>query len=135
MTYDKGAIEAQAAQTPLTDLLRAIPKDHRVIIESPFSSHSIPVGRLMHEAADALAAAVAKDTRWQQEMDAACKNVLNLTRQLAECKAIGERMSNICFNLSQHEDTKLDADARRSMRQCQLQWDAATRAKDQGAQG
>ena len=50
-------VEATACQTPLVDLLRAIPAD--AILrwdDGPYSSHSAPVGKYAREAADALAA-------------------------------------------------------------------------------
>jgi hypothetical protein len=49
----------QAQATPLVDLLRGVPKDHRTQYESQWredgspTGHTLcPVGRLMHEAAD-----------------------------------------------------------------------------------
>lgn len=47
-----------ACQVPLLELLRAVPKDARLVIDDatmPFCTHYIPVGRYCHEAADALA--------------------------------------------------------------------------------
>ena len=53
---------SNAQQTPLVDLLRAVPKDHRTQYEiqwredgSPTGHALSPVGRLMHEAADEIA--------------------------------------------------------------------------------
>ena len=50
-----------AKQTPLIDLLERVPADARVVYEhDQFHSQSIPVGRLCHEAATALRAALAE---------------------------------------------------------------------------
>ena len=51
----------EAKQTPLIELLERVPQDARVVIEhDQFSSSSHPVGRLCHEAAAALRAALAE---------------------------------------------------------------------------
>jgi hypothetical protein len=43
--------DALPQQTPLIDLLQAVPTDARMVYEhGPFESHAIPVGRLCHEA-------------------------------------------------------------------------------------
>lgn len=47
----------EAVQTPLLDLLRAVPRDARLCVEvNPTEHHLIPVGELCHQAAGALAA-------------------------------------------------------------------------------
>jgi len=60
-------MDTQCAETPLVDLLRGIPKDHRITVpmmcdeDGREIGHSmIPVGHLMHRAADDLAAAQAR---------------------------------------------------------------------------
>ena len=51
----------EAKQTPLIELLERVPQDARVVVEhDQFSSTSHPVGRLCHEAAAALRAALAE---------------------------------------------------------------------------
>ena len=59
-------MDTQCAETPLVDLLRGIPKDHRITVPMMWDEagreigHSmIPVGLLMHRAADELATAQA----------------------------------------------------------------------------
>lgn len=56
MTDTKQALEDErATQVPLIELLLRVPKDARHIYdESPTHSHSIPIGRLCHEAAATL---------------------------------------------------------------------------------
>ena len=52
----------EAKQTPLIELLERVPQDARVVVEhDQFSSSSHPVGRLCHEAAAALRAALAQE--------------------------------------------------------------------------
>lgn len=51
----------EAKQTPLTDLLERVPQDARLVVEhDKFSSSSYPVGKLCHDAAAALRAALAE---------------------------------------------------------------------------
>lgn len=48
----------EAKRTPLIELLERVPRDAVLVVEhDQFSSSSHPVGRLCHEAADALEAA------------------------------------------------------------------------------
>ncbi len=51
----------EAKQTPLIELLERVPQDARLVVEhDQFSSSVHPVGRLCHEAAAALRAALAE---------------------------------------------------------------------------
>lgn len=61
--------DATACQTPLVDLLRAMPAD--AILrwnDGPYSSHSAPVGKYAREAADALAAQAAEIERMREAL-------------------------------------------------------------------
>lgn len=50
-------MNSQAAQVPLVELLRGVPKDHRVWFELGYCHHQhIPIGKYCHEAADHIAA-------------------------------------------------------------------------------
>jgi hypothetical protein len=47
-------------------------------------------------------------------------------KQIEAILLAGQRMSNICFNLSQRDGTRLlTPEERRSMKECQQEWDAA----------
>lgn len=58
----------EAKQTSLIDLLERVPQDARLVVEhDQFSSSSHPVGRLCHEAAAALRAALSQPVQEQAE--------------------------------------------------------------------
>lgn len=51
---------------------------------------------------------------------------MKMTPELEAVLSAGERLSNIAFNLSQ--DDRIDSRHRKSMKDCQTEWDAACRA-------
>jgi hypothetical protein len=59
LTSSPEELSANFAQVPLIELLRSVPPKARLLIDTPnplgVDTHSIPVGRLCHEAAAALA--------------------------------------------------------------------------------
>jgi hypothetical protein len=60
----------EAKQTPLIELLERIPQDARLVVEhDQFSSSFHPVGRLCHDAAAALRAALAEPLTDEQISD------------------------------------------------------------------
>ena len=82
----------EAKQTSLIDLLERIPQGARLVVEhDQFSSSSHPVGRLCHEAAAAIRAALAQQDEsetctWHQDGDSdsgvyatSCRRFFNLT--------------------------------------------------------
>lgn len=63
-------VESMEKQTPLIDLLERVPRDAVLVVEhDQFSSSSHPVGRLCHEAAAALRAALAEVERLRAEVE------------------------------------------------------------------
>ena len=60
-----------------------------------------------------------------------------LRKEIAELRSVGGQMSAVCFNLGQHYDADLPWDARRTVRNTDLQkmqelhieWDAIKRAE------
>ncbi len=65
----------EAKQTPLIELLVRVPQDARLIVEhDQHSSSSYPVGRLCHEAATALRAALAERPAEQAPVAWMCSN-------------------------------------------------------------
>lgn len=64
----------EAKQTPLIELLERVPADARMVYEhDQFHSENIPVGRLCHEAAAALRAAIEQGEK-QNERIASLEN-------------------------------------------------------------
>lgn len=60
----------EAKQTPLIDLLEGVPRDTVLVVEhDQFSSSSHPVGRLCHEAASELRAALAEVEKLRAEVE------------------------------------------------------------------
>lgn len=60
----------EGCQVPLTELLRNVPIDAREWIEeSPYSGRNIPYGRMCHEAADAIFAALARAEKAEAELE------------------------------------------------------------------
>lgn len=75
---------SEATKTPLMDLLRCIPADAILRWDSstlPDCSHSAPVGRMAHEAADTLAAKEAEITRLRSLVEEAGKVVGRLVNE------------------------------------------------------
>jgi hypothetical protein len=74
----KQALEAK--QTPLIELLERVPADARMVYEhDQFHSENIPVGRLCHEAAAALRAAIeqAEKRQWVELTDDEARALVN----------------------------------------------------------
>ena len=103
--------EHQACEVPLTELLRDIPKDFRVVLPCQWSDDGretgyrfIPVGYLMHRAANELDAA-AEDRAWEKAM----ANITGLERNAVleeaakEClKRVGDTLTNdeCCYGMA-----------------------------------
>jgi hypothetical protein len=61
---------SEAVQVPLVELLQSVPANARLVIEeSPLCTRFVPVGRYMHEAADAIKALEAERDAWQATAD------------------------------------------------------------------
>lgn len=58
-----------AKQTPLIELLDAVPGDARVIVEEEFASTAHPVGRLCHDAAAELRRLHEENSRLRQAIE------------------------------------------------------------------
>jgi len=82
----------QCCETPLSDLLRGVPFDHRISIPFQFAAdgtetghHMIPVGRHAHKAADALESQAARIA----ELEAHCARLREALMQISQYDARG----------------------------------------------
>ena len=108
----------EAKQTSLIDLLERIPQGARLVVEhDQFSSSSHPVGRLCHEAAAALRAALAQQAE-PQTIDEA----MRLPRAMAQAYEAGykagvaherEACAQVCEARFVGDLTREDMEARR----------------------
>ena len=88
----------QPMKTPTEDLLRGVPRDHRILVEEKHSSHHIPIGRLAHEAAAEITALRVRvealetgmraiedwDSNWAQGVDENVDAIRDYARALLE---------------------------------------------------
>ena len=90
---DAATKETDARETPLVELLRAIPATHRVSIpfqwsESGFETghHLIPVGHLMHRAAGEIDSLRAQLAEAEAELERRQAKIMSARAELAEAR-------------------------------------------------
>jgi len=98
-------------QTPLVELLLAVPEDARLIYEhSPTESQSIPVGPMCRQAAMELATATRERDEARAEVERLRSALVDLVNQIRKCGPVDELGHRMTMNRAYLEaETLLDS--------------------------
>ena len=105
-------------QTPLVELLLAVPEDARLIYEhSPTESQSIPVGPMCRQAAMELATATRERDEARAEVERLRSTLIDVVNQIRKCDPVDELGHRMTMNRACLEaETLLDSAATEAAR-------------------